>query len=222
MVVFKGEYFGNAETTIDYVNKEVTFNYPNKNINQDVLFFSHSIPQSLSFLCSFILLVPLIGTILNPFLIIVKSGINNAWIAIILILSILSIYALYALLAMVFMIPLGHISLYIHNHSKKARDCFPHTNAIINNIGKTNKTIYLIKPIRISKSKRITYLIHENKLFLFDYEIVSFDYEYEGDNELLKITTKSIEKPNHKGEHYEFMAIFEFKDNITEGKLTYR
>jgi len=72
-----------------------------------------------------------------------------------------------------------------------------------------------------NKYSKVHY-IDKNQLILFDYDITFFEFEYEGDNELLLFNTKSVEKKNKKGEHYKFIAIFTFKDILRKGVLTYR
>jgi len=196
----RSKWAGNAEVEIDYVNKKVSFKYPIKKINENLAYFTHNFYLTIGFLFG-IGMSLIIGRWLSFSTI--KNGLINAIYSLLLGLYWLGGIILFA-----------YISLFIHKVSPAARKAFPKTNAILS-------LLKVKRKINLSQKYSKRHYVDENKLILFDYDITFFRFKYEGKNKLLKVNTKSVEKKNRKGEHYDFIAIFTFKDIIKKGILNY-
>ncbi len=204
MTQHRSKWAGNAEVEIDYIKKKVSFNYPNKKRNENLAYFNHNFYVIIGTLFGIGISTKMIQWLVTPPFIYFSPDI-----AVILILLILISYSYGG------RILFGYISLFIHKISLNARNAFPKTNAILSFL--TTKK----RKIDLSQKYSKNHYIDNNKLILFNYDITYFRFKYEGDNKLLKVNTKSVEKKKKKGEHYDFIAIFTFKDIIKKGILNY-
>lgn len=206
MVQYRKNIPTNAEITIDYKKKKVDFNYPNKNIKPNVLYFGNNFYQMVGFGWGAISFVIFYESIKPQFLNLALYFPS---------FSILTFFVLAFVHIYVGKILFGYISLGIHKLSANARKYYPETNAILVQLRSKRK-------IDLSRKYSMRHIISGKKLFILDYCIMNFSFWYQGKNKIIKIETKSIEKPNHKGEHNEFIAIIHFKNQIKEGIFKYR
>ncbi len=200
-----GKQFNNAEVNIDLKKKEIKFNYPFKKHNQNKSFFFNSLYVTTGAVIGFIY-----GSIL-PYKWIDNYGYDASYMN--WIYQIASIFFL-VLCVIGGIILLGYISIFIHTHSKTARDSFARTNAIIS----TRQKYKINLKHKISNIHKI----EGKKLIIFNYDIVFFEYCYIGYNKIRKIITKSVDYDNKKKEHNNFIAIFTFDKPIKEGYLYYK
>jgi len=199
----RSKWAGNAEVEIDYVKKKVSFKYPIKKINENLAYFTNIFYVLVGYLFG-------VGILIITVKWISLSGYSE------------SLPPLHSLLVALYIvlcvyggrILFGYISIFIHKISPTARKAFPKTNAITNIFNRK-------RTIDLSNKYSKNHYIDKNKLILFNYDITYFRFKYEGKNKLLKVNTKSVEKKDRKGEHYDFIAIFTFKDIIKRGILNY-
>ncbi len=197
----RSKWAGNAEVEIDYIKKKVSFKHPAKR-NENLSYFTHSFYTTLGYIFGIVMW----GIIIKwtDFVKYAESTIISLLITLFLVLYAYGGRILF-----------GYISILIHKISPTARKAFPKTNSITTFLMSRKKTIDLSQ--KYSKN----HYIDKNKLILFNYDIAYFRFKYEGKNKLLKVNTKSVEKKKKKGEHYNFIAIFTFKDIIKRGILNY-
>lgn len=212
MGTFDGKIPNNAEIDIDYVNKDVSFHFPFKYKNQDKGYEINTMYRLAFFIFSFCLVLIVLDkwTLEEP-----PDNLSKEDTIIYLVYSVTSLAYLSFSTYFLGLFLSRKVSYFIHKHSKIARDNFSKTNAILDFIKKKRK-------INLERKISPYHYIHDNKLILWDYSISSFRYLLITDNKLKRIYTKSIEKENHKGEHYRFVCIFEFLNNITDGVLIYK
>ncbi|NIQ15383.1 MAG: hypothetical protein GTO02_13605 [Candidatus Dadabacteria bacterium] len=191
----------NVEVDIDIKTKEIKFNNPNKEPNTNFCYFINT-----SFILFFM--------ILTPAIVVQWSYANPYYSQSSFLYQLLT--ALYAIAWVYLGSPAlgGYISIFLHKRSKWLRKMQPYTAGLAY-IPRRKKEIDLSQ--KYSKK----HYIDNNQLILMDYKIMSFKYKYEGEIDLLRITTHSVEPEGHKGEHYKFVAIFTFAEKIRNGTLTY-
>lgn len=192
---------GNAEITVDYDKETVSFAYPNQEHCDALAYFSNSFYQVFGFLWGAIAMLLLAQRFL-PF----YAQNRGSMIVVTCWLLLLYIFGARVLF--------GYISLAIHKFSPAARKAYPKTNAIVLWLKKK-------KVVDLGRKFGKHHYIDRNKLIIFNYDIALFRYKYEGEAELARIQTRSVEPADHKGEHYRFIAIFTFKEAIRSGRLTY-
>jgi len=212
---YRGKKYCNAETSIDLENKKVRFFYPLKRYNENLSLFYNA---------SYIIFGAIYGLYVSGQLEIIwlyTNGFYNSegFIPNYVICKIAFIF----LMGIGGMALFGYISLLLHKCSKTARDSYPKTSAIMKNL------IHLLfgnnrwNELDLKKKYSKYHYITNNKLYLFDYDIVSFRYKYIGDNKIRRIRTKCVDyKHKNKYDPTEFIAIFFFQLPITDGILMYR
>lgn len=206
-----GNKFANAETIIDYKNKDIKFNYNNKEYDkkgrhwENMAFFWHSYYQFLAlFISLFMLYIWAEIVPQNPYLVDEVSFITFFFTG----------------LAFVYLAPkvlMGYTSIIVHRLSKTARNNFPVSNAILQANTRWKK-------IDLSENKEVYPEGFKNstKFLHWKYNIGRFEYSYIGENKLIKVYTKSREKIDKKGEHFKYICIFEFEKPITDGIILWR
>ena len=202
-----GKYAGNAEVDIDMVTKEVSFNYPETSVNENLAYFTNNFYLTFGLFYGYFFVIVFTSTIKLIILEWIK-GLPPIVVSIF-------VFIFFSLVIFGSMVLFGYISLLIHKFSPNARKAFSKTNAIFSRIKKERK-------IDCSKNFGRWHYIHDKTLVLFRYSIVYFDFLYEGKNKLLRFKTKSVEKEKHKGMHFKFIAFFEFEKPLTEGVLRYK
>ncbi len=192
---------GNAEVEIDYVRKKVSFKYPAER-HDSLAYFLHDFCQ-IGYI--FGIWIGIVIVKWSGFLeYVIEYSLPNLLIGLLLVLYFYGGRIIF-----------GYISILIHKISPAARKVYPKTNAILTFLNTRKRTIDLSE--KYSKN----HYIDNNRLIIFNYDIAYFRFKYEGTNKLLKVNTKSVEKKDKKGEHYDFIAIFTFKDIIKKGVLNY-
>lgn len=201
----------NAEIEIDYISKKVSFNYPFIYKNKNLGYAENGLFVLISLLIVLIVIVILMpATTPNKY-------IQIYYINLLLFYGYFIWWTLFILAIFYSYYPLSlYLSMICHKYSKKLRENYPKTNAVLKFLKKWKCIDF--DNINISKK----YYIHDNILVLFDYSIVYFEYKLFTKNRLKKVYTKSAEKPDHKGQHYEFICIFEFEKPINEGFMFYK
>lgn len=184
----------NAEIEIDYSKKKVSFQHPAKDLDDNLNYFNHN----------FYTVIGGIFGIAFAIMMAKNSGLlDSLSMAVIMLTTFFSCRIIF-----------NYISLFIHKISPAARKALPKTNAIFYHFKSKNK-IYL------RKKYSLKHYVDNNKLILFDYDIVFFRYRYKGKNRLLKINTKCVDKRTKWGDPGEYIAIFTFQNPITGGTLEY-
>jgi hypothetical protein len=191
---------GNAEVTIDVPGKTVSFVPAGRNVNPNLGYFINRY---------YIFLGLFVGGVYS----LVWMTLYKAVLPLEVLVSCLVVLGLMSFWLVFF----ASLSVFIHNRSSLARKNVGYTNSFLV-VKKRRSVVFedLQKPFFPGG------LIMGHTVVVYDYDVVKFEYSYVGENELLRVETKSVEPPGHKGEHYRFIALFTFKAPLTEGLLSWR
>lgn len=203
----------NAEVEIDYEKKDVKYRYPYLRRNNfkkakktiETAFFGEGalwgIVIGFAIACKYI----------------IYAGLNLNWAypgttMYYMISTYASTIAIFYILAGALLA--GYTTLLLNCVSEKWRQGFAYRQAKLN-----YKPRWKVIELPTTDGKQI---IEGNKMWILDYDIISFEYKYYGKNKLKKLTTKSTESRSRRLEHFDFIAELVFEKPITEGVFMYK
>lgn len=219
----------NAETKIDYENKKIEFEYPvlkGKNEKEKKWRINYAYYNDNRGMVFYLIIKAILyfAICLTPMYFVPELS-NARYVD----QEKVMIYIIWLLIFTMFawMWLWGMIQLTLNTFWKRYRENYPKAQA--NSIFRRmmyKKREYQDKEYDLTKDENETLIkeciiVKGNQIFILDYDVVSFNYKYIGENKLIKVETKSIENEDHKREHGNFICMMTFKKPVTEGTLKY-
>lgn len=211
----KGRNLGNAEVNINYETGRTKFKY-NAHVSARMTYFNHR----LFILCGWFLFLSLFFTYFLPYLLDVCIAINSLYglstakfAACLLIF--LPILASFKFAEFCSYCTFGWLSVYAHEKIPYLRKNF----ASISSIGIKATSFFDLKKYDYVNGKFFTI---DKTLVIFNYDIIYYQFLYEGNNRVVRFYTKSGEPSSHVGEHHRYLAYVIFEKPINEGRFYFR
>lgn len=223
----------NAECCIDYKKKNVTFSYTQEinNKNDWMAFQNHIFSHLIGYILFLVLLIKITLNLYIPFIYVLESYYGNTGRIFIFLLVLYGLIyiGLWKVLEYSSLKTIGAISVLLHR-IPAVREVYPKTNAIFHHFNHYIRNLfnwkdsYDFRDIKGKEQIRNKYIWINNKLIIFNYNIVVAEYFLYKDcaKYIKKVYTKCTAEEKEKREDInvmDFCIVFEFIKKPKKGKV---